>query len=113
MLFCDILYTIMRYIEIEPNPLINLPLAFGLLLSFIVHFAIFLSFSYTPKFQERTPFIANVSFEAPLREIKQSPLNESVAVPKDFATQVKRQTVSSPDNQNEASKSDIKPKHLL
>ncbi len=95
----------MHRVEVENSPLIGLPLAFGLLLSAIVHFAVFFAFVRVPNFETGKALITDVTFELPriLEAHKPQPPVPAIET---------KQMVSSPDNDADRGV-DAKPKRLF
>lgn len=95
--------------QAEDNPLMGLPLAFGLLLSAIAHIFIFITFVRVPHFEAGQPIVTDVTFE-PLRKMETS--KEQQPAPPLPPIEKRTQMVSSPDNDADRG-IDVKPKHLF
>ena len=96
---------------IQDNPCAGLPLAFGLLLSAMVHFAIFIVFVRTPDFERQKPFVAEVTFELPKPGTLQPADAQNESPPPPPLIQ-RNQIVSSPDSPVDKGV-DTQPRHLF
>lgn len=96
----------MHHLDLEQEPLVGLPIAFGFLLSAIAHLFIILMFFQTPKFEKPQPFVTEVTLEPPSALARPPQAKPQPGQAQDNAgpkpMPIQRQIVTSPDNPPEA-----------